>query len=497
MDELPTKETIQASFHGASTKRTYGTYQRQFETFFRSANPDKVPLQATTNDCTDFLHHLYSLGRKARTIDSAKTALVSYFKQRRIDPNPAQAMETKQYVVGLQKYNRQHNIDDEKKAHPFTVHELSLLVNSLAHLNPFMAVLLRFLLCACYLGCFRISEIFGLRWCDVALVDLPGGQFVSVRLRWHKKASVEKECQVYNLVDERAYPCLRVCGFYNDYVNAIGATLMNVTKDAFVFPQVTCLINGSVKINWAKAMEQDFLRKQINDLVESTPSLSVKISLHSMRRGGCFYRVFESPERKFNFRELMAWCRWEDTKTCCEYLMTKSLSDAIDPRHLLQTRHRRPHGVNVEPTNVAEIVDQIAQYVLTHLQGDRTSSVLSSSPATPSELSAIVNKQPPLAQRSIQDFVVPKIIPTARSAKDAWEQWFSVDHKNGRPCALKDYTKSMIKSDRKKYSERQTIATAFNKYQSYSHFEQAYAGYTNTYSNLLHEVRKRKRENTL
>ncbi|RHZ33157.1 hypothetical protein DYB37_012947 [Aphanomyces astaci] len=216
-----------------------------------------------------------------------------------------------------------------------------------------------------------------------------------------------------------------------------------------------------------------------------------------MRRGGCFYRVFESPERKFNFRELMVWCRSEDTKTCCEYLVTKSLSDAIAPRHLLQTRHRGPHGVNVEPTNVAEIVDQIAQYELTHLQGDRTSSVLSSSPATPSELSAIVNKQPPLAQRSMQDFVVPKIIPTARSAKDAWEQWFFVDHKNGHPCALKDYTKSMITSDRKKYSERQTIATAFNKYQSYSHFEQAYAGYTNTYSNLLHEVRKRKRENTL
>ncbi|RHZ33158.1 hypothetical protein DYB37_012946 [Aphanomyces astaci] len=236
MDELSTKETIQASFHGASTKRTYGTYQRQFETFFRSANPDKVPLQATTNDCTDFLHHLYSLGRKARTIDSAKTALVSYFKQRRIDPNPAQAMETKQYVVRLQKYNRQHNIDDEKKAHPLTVYELSLLVNSLAHLNPFMAELLRFVLCACYLGCFRINEMLGLGWCDVALGDLPGGQFVSVRLRWHKKASVEKECQVYNLVDERAYPCLRVCGFYNEYVNAVGATLMNVTKDAFVFP---------------------------------------------------------------------------------------------------------------------------------------------------------------------------------------------------------------------------------------------------------------------
>ncbi|KAF0717367.1 Aste57867_2333 [Aphanomyces stellatus] len=483
MDDVPTKETIQASFHGASTKCTYATYQRQFETFFGTANPNKDPSQATTHDCTDFLHHLLR----------AKTAFVSYFKQRKIDPNPAQAVETKQYVVGLQKYNSQHNIDDEKKAHPLTVHKISLLVNSLAQLNTFMAAMLRFLLCACYLGCFRISEMLALKWSDVDLGDSPGGHFVSVHLRWHKKASVEKECQVYNLVDEQAYPCLRVCGFYDEYVNSVRATLMNVTKDSFVFPQVICLNGGSVKVNWAKAMEQKILRKQIYDIVESTPSLSVNISLHSIRRGGCFYRVFESPERKFNFRELMAWCRWEDTKTCCEYLVTKSLSDAIDPRRPLQTRHRGPHGVDVDPTNVTATANQIAQYihVVSNLQGERTISLPTPSSAISSKQSSIANKPAQLAQRSMQDFVVPKIVPTARSAKDAWEQWFS-GH-----APLKDYTKSMIKSDRKKYSERQTIATAFTKYQTYSHFEQAYAGYTETYSNLLHEVRKRKRENRL
>ncbi|KAH9090318.1 hypothetical protein Ae201684P_014124 [Aphanomyces euteiches] len=115
MDAVPTKQVIQESFLGASTRRTYKTYQQQFLNYFQEANHEKDPQSATSNDCTDFLHHLYSLGRKATTIDCAKTAMVALFKEYRIDPNPAQALDTKQYVVGLQKYNRQHNLDDEKK----------------------------------------------------------------------------------------------------------------------------------------------------------------------------------------------------------------------------------------------------------------------------------------------------------------------------------------------------------------------------------------------
>ncbi|RHY82956.1 hypothetical protein DYB26_013067 [Aphanomyces astaci] len=89
---------------------------------------------------------MYSLGRKARTIACAKTAMVAFFKERLVEPNPAQATETKRYFVGLQKFNRQNNVDDEKKAHPLSAHELSLLMNSFGDLNPFVGTMSLFVL---------------------------------------------------------------------------------------------------------------------------------------------------------------------------------------------------------------------------------------------------------------------------------------------------------------------------------------------------------------
>ncbi|CAK4556228.1 unnamed protein product, partial [Aphanomyces euteiches] len=53
------------------------------------------PASATAEICTDYFHHLFSLGRKARTVDTAKTALVAYFKDHKIDPNPAQETTSK------------------------------------------------------------------------------------------------------------------------------------------------------------------------------------------------------------------------------------------------------------------------------------------------------------------------------------------------------------------------------------------------------------------
>ncbi|KAH9134406.1 hypothetical protein AeRB84_019787 [Aphanomyces euteiches] len=172
MDGMPSK---QESFLGASTRWTYRTYQHQFLEHLQDATGGKDPLTATSDDCTDFLDHLYSLGRKARTIVCAKTAMVALFKNRKVDPNPAQATDTKQYVVGLQKYNRKHNIDEEKKAHDLSVHELSVLMNSFGDLNPFLGAMFRFLFYVCYLGCFRISEELSLRWCDLSRAEFENG----------------------------------------------------------------------------------------------------------------------------------------------------------------------------------------------------------------------------------------------------------------------------------------------------------------------------------
>ncbi|KAG9407425.1 hypothetical protein AC1031_002148 [Aphanomyces cochlioides] len=107
----------------------------------------------------------------------------------------------------------------------------------------------------------------------------------------------------------------------------------------------------------------------------------------------------------------------------------------------------------------------------------------------------VVKKLPTISkQTTLNSYVVPRTIPSAHSAQESWQQWFYADVANGRPCALKDFTKAMVKMDRKKYSERQTIATAFSKFQSFELFANAFAGHTETYTSLLKEVRKRKRD---
>jgi integrase len=116
-------------------------------------------------------------------------------------------------VVGLQKYNKQNNIDDEKKAHPVSVHELSIIMNAFSALHPFVGAMYRFMFSAAYLGCFRMGEVLNLTWDDVSIHNDEKGKYVSVRLRWHKKAHVESACQIYHLVDEIAFPCLKVCAW--------------------------------------------------------------------------------------------------------------------------------------------------------------------------------------------------------------------------------------------------------------------------------------------
>ncbi|KAF0690518.1 Aste57867_18108 [Aphanomyces stellatus] len=105
------KKTIEESFRGESTRRAYNTYQKQFEAFLQAHKGGIAPEAAGTEDCTDFFHDLYTRGKKARTIDLAKSALVALFNSKSIKPNPAQDAIARQYIVGLQKFNKKNNID--------------------------------------------------------------------------------------------------------------------------------------------------------------------------------------------------------------------------------------------------------------------------------------------------------------------------------------------------------------------------------------------------
>ncbi|RHZ10295.1 hypothetical protein DYB26_011517 [Aphanomyces astaci] len=236
----------------------------QFETFMRTNKQCVEPHAAGTEECTDFFHFMYSQGKKARTIDQAKSALIAYLNAKGLKPNPAQDASTRRYIVGLQKYNNQNNIDEKKKAHTLTVIELSTLLNALSSSHPFVGTM-------------------------------------------------------------------------------------------------------CVWLDWCRALKQTTLRNLIREVVEMTPDLPIGISLHSLSRGGSFYRVFESRERRFNFRELM---------TCVQAFA-----------------------------------------------------------------SAAVPAPKVTKQLSMDNFVAQKAIPTARSAREAWQQWFVADSGNGLTCALKDYSK--------------------------------------------------------
>ncbi|RHZ10725.1 hypothetical protein DYB37_011237, partial [Aphanomyces astaci] len=270
-----TKQTIEESFRGTSTRRAYDTYQQQFEAILQPHKTDTALETASTEDCTDFFQALYTCGLTARTIDVAKSALVAYFNSKRVYPNPAQDSIARQYIVGLQKFNKKNNVDEEKKAHPLTVRELSTLMNGLSGLHPFVESLLRLLLPVAFLGCYRISEVLNLRRNDVQLVSDGSGRYLSVRLRWHKKPKVEEDCQIYHLIDETSYPCLRVCTFHDEYLATLRASGSNVVSSVFVFPSFTIQQGGVPRVDWHRALEQSTLRKLICEIVNATPNLFI------------------------------------------------------------------------------------------------------------------------------------------------------------------------------------------------------------------------------
>jgi hypothetical protein len=201
--------------------------------------------------------------------------------------------------------------------------------------------------------------------------------------------------------------------------------------------------------------------------------------------------VFESPERRFNFRELMAWCRWEDARTCCEYLITRSISDEIDPKNLLRLQKVNNSGFFY---GSGYSMHEMCSIIINGINSAQPNAMQS---VSNNEMS-YKKKQKQQQQVSMKKNVVQtSSIPTATCAKEAWDQWFIGDHEKGLFQPIKQFTKEMIRIDRRKFSERQTLASAFTKYGNYEIFEVAYSGYTNTYSKILGEVRKRKRENNL
>ncbi|KAG9410554.1 hypothetical protein AC1031_018591 [Aphanomyces cochlioides] len=241
------------------------------------------------------------------------------------------------------------------------------------------------------------------------------------------------------------------------------------------------------KLNWYKRLDQNQVRLFIKDKVEKCSELPSGITLHSMRCGGSFYRVFESPDRRLNFRELMAWCRWEDAKTCCEYLITRSITNDIDPKNLLRVNGATAiqDGCPVDMEKLCNEIVKRLQKVLSSPPACAAAAVVGPShslPVTTRALPAPIRAHPdsarsfPVAvsrsqrQMTLDGYVTHAVVPTARSAKEAWIQRFTGDPQVGLFQPLRSFNKHMIRADRRKFSERLTLSLAFRKYVSYEMF---------------------------
>eukprot|EP00834_Sanchytrium_tribonematis_P007686 NODE_736_length_4341_cov_0.251297.p5 type:complete len:120 gc:universal NODE_736_length_4341_cov_0.251297:1637-1996(+) len=90
-------------------------------------------------------------------------------------------------------------------------------------------------------------------------------------------------------------------------------------------------------------------------------------------------------------------------------------------------------------------------------------------------------------QQTLNTFVRQVTIPTADSAEEAWKQWFVGDASKGLFQGLSRINKSEFKLEYKKYSERNVLAMAFVKYQSFESFELAYRG---IHQNLFNDTER-------
>eukprot|EP00834_Sanchytrium_tribonematis_P007687 NODE_736_length_4341_cov_0.251297.p6 type:complete len:106 gc:universal NODE_736_length_4341_cov_0.251297:935-1252(+) len=98
--------------------------------------------------------------------------------------------------------------------------------------------------------------MINLKWKDVAMKSDENGQFISIRLHWHKKAQLQKEVQVYNIPSETNYPALDIVKFYQDYMQQIRQLNSNVQDHANFIPAFKITNNGQPVVDWYSTATQ-------------------------------------------------------------------------------------------------------------------------------------------------------------------------------------------------------------------------------------------------
>ncbi len=470
-----------------STHSAYNSYIRKFRLYCIEKDYVDLDYDSLTKVIKDFMHTYTVAGYSAYTVDQIKSSLVYCYKILKISPNPAQDDVVKRYVLGLKKITKKTE-EESTKAYPISDKQIQFLLNGLAASHYLVQCYYRLLFCICYLGGFRIGEVLNIRWRDIGIhKSIDNVEYISVRLSWHKKGSVEEESNVYNLYNERGYVFLSVVDFYKQYVAALNQVVgYRMDHVGYVFG----LLNfnrqtGVPLLATFNKTNQNKVRQFMDKIVENENELPFGLTLHSFRRGGAFFRVFVSKYIRFDFRQIQSWCRWEDSRTMLGYLLDHRLAKDISPQDLLNPINSiENHNINAN-----EIVEQILRAAK-----DRSSSQVL--PYVSNELQNTSNqvRQPVAVQSSLSNFVNVKRVPTACNAKELWVQWYNGDPTKGlyQPLQSAD-TRSWPLRDKKDYSPRRIIGKEFDKFQSYEDLELAYVGYSDGFVKFLDEVRRRNR----
>ena len=494
-------EIIEAALAG-TTLNAYKSYIKQFQVFCR-ANPE-IP-RVTEENQVDlillFLHSLYERQLKSGTIDQAKSALVYMFNGNTTNiENPARNKRVKKYVLGLKKMKKKSGEEETIRAYPLSIYQLNEMHKDCQAQHPFITIFYRLVFAIAYLGCFRMAEVLNLKWRDVRLdCDASGVNIVVVRLTWSKTAQVGSVSQIYSLYNENE-PSLQVCTLFEEYTTYLGQHGLRMTHNAWFLPLFAFdCTSGELDIKAFTAMPQNNIKSFIENIADNNPNIPDGLTLHSFRRGGVWFRCYVSKARRFNFRELESWCRWEDVSTMCTYLCTRQMSMEIDPTHLLKPREG---AVTILDDNQQELTNTIIQQFsdaierkLEHTFEGYNNNLLNinQNVITPSNvpLPVVLNRQGTLDQ-----FARPprqSVIPPPGRAKNIWDQWFTAIPSIGLFKPLKEINpKHLPRKEQQRYSPRRVIGLEMEKFSNYADFAIEYEGFLNGYDRLLKEVRRRR-----
>ncbi len=478
--------------HSNKTLSTYKTYIKQFNQFLvqKSSSLETLSFPEKVLEVESFLYSKAVVGT-SNAVDQARSSLVYYFNEKSEydDQNPAKHSSIRKFVLGTRKRKRKFEHEEPEKAYPVGLSEMRELINQLENKHHYIRIYYTFLLILSFIGCFRISEVLALKWKDISLkLNEKGIEYIAVKLVWHKTATIAKDSSVFNLyqIDE-PFAIIEIFKLFKN--NLQDLSINNINGQSFIFCNYMFDKHGSLNLSIFESISQQRVREYIADLTNMSSALPETINLHSFRRGGSSYRVFEAINH-FSINEICAWCRWENPKTLSEYLLTKQLVKGIILTDLLNPIRKGKSRNSDQNSILDKDIELISEKVVQKLSKCVSFQNLSTT--------KIIQKIPEvsLTQSKLEGTLVISSLPKITSAKYLWDLWFYGDSKVGIMRPLKDFSNDAFQSRKAKqnFSEKRIICLEMEKYESYDSFYTNYKINVDAGFRSLRDIIRNKRK---